>query len=381
MGAVSMRVFGVGGKHMVSGSIFSVLSAITLGVMLGFVLQRGRFCLNSAFRDIIFVKDLTFFRAYLLCISVAIIGTNILESAGLIFTYDQEAGRFVSTELMRQNFVPIANVLGGFLFGLGIVLAGGCASGIVYRLGEGQIGALIAIVGFFFGIGMTTDGILSPVREYLKSFKVEVFGVSNPAIWDLFRGGPAAKWGTIAIFTIVMLAFVFKGKPSFGKSTKGYAWGLTGVLVGLLTILAWEISSVFGGTPRGLAITTPLRELFNSMLTNSTHSPFQEFSFIGIFTGTWGVFFILAVPFGAWISAVGLKEFKWKTPPAKEVITVFFGSVLMGIGAVIAGGCNLGHGVTGMSTMSLASLVAIISIMLGNWVMVYFKFIRPMNVD
>ena len=358
------------------GSGISALTAILLGTALGFILQRGRFCLNSAFRDIIFIQDLTFFRAYLLCISVAIIGTNILESAGLIFTYDQEAGRFVSTELMRQNFVPIANVLGGFLFGLGIVLAGGCASGIVYRLGEGQIGALIAVVGFFFGIGMTTDGMLSPIRDYLKSFKVEVFGVTNPAIWDLFGGGPTAKWITIAVFTIALLAFVFKGRPTFGKSAKGYAWGLTGVLVGLLTILAWEVSSVFGGTPRGLAITTPLRELFNSMLTNSTHSPFQEFSFIGIFRGTWGVFFILAVPFGAWISAVGLKEFKWKMPPAREVLTVFFGSILMGIGAVIAGGCNLGHGVTGMSTMSLPSLVAITSIMLGNWVMVYFKFIR-----
>jgi uncharacterized membrane protein YedE/YeeE len=291
-------------------------------------------------------------------------------------TYDQETGTFVSTELMRQSFVPVANILGGFLFGLGIVLAGGCASGIVYRLGEGQIGALIAVGGFFLGIGMTTDGMLSPVREYLKSFRVEVFGVSNPAIWDLFGGGSTTKWITIAVFSIVLLAFVFKGKPRFGKSGKGYAWGLTGVLVGLLTIIAWEVSSVFGGTPRGLAITTPLRELFNSMLTNSTHSPFQEFSFIGIFTGTWGMFFILAVPFGAFFSAAGLKEFKWKTPPAKEVLTVFFGSILMGIGAVIAGGCNLGHGVTGMSTMSLSSLVAIISIMLGNWVMVYFKFIR-----
>ena len=358
------------------GSTISALTAIILGTALGFVLQRGRFCLNSAFRDIIFIQDLTFFRAYLLCISVAIIGTNILESAGLIFTYDQEAGRFVSTELMRQTFVPIANILGGVLFGLGIVLAGGCASGIVYRFGEGQLGAFVAIIGFFLGIGMTTDGMLSPVRDYLKSFKVDVFGVPNPAIWDLFGGGPTAKWVTIAVFVIVMLAFVFKGKPTFGKSGKGYSWGLTGVLVGLLTILAWEVSSVFGGTPRGLAITTPLRELFNSMLTNSTHSPFQEFSFIGIFRGTWGVFFILAVPLGAWLSAVGLKEFKWKTPPAKEVLTVFFGSILMGIGAVIAGGCNLGHGVTGMSTMSLASLVAIISIMLGNWVMVYFKFIR-----
>ena len=358
------------------GSLTSAFTAVLLGLGLGYILQRGRFCLNSAFRDIIFLQDLTFFRAYLLALVVAILGTNLLESAGLIMTFDPATGTYVSTELMRQGFVPVANIAGGFLFGIGIVLAGGCASGIVYRLGEGQVAALVAIVGFFFGVGMTTDGMFSPIRDYLKSFNVEIGGVGNPALWDLFGGSPMAKWATIIIFSVLLLAFVFKGKPTFGKSGKGYSWGLTGVLVGLLTIAAWEVSSVFGGAPRGLAITTPLRELFYSMLTNSTHSPFQEFSFLGIFRGTWGVFFIFAVPFGAAISAIGLKEFKWKTPPAKEVLTVFFGSILMGIGAVVAGGCNLGHGVTGMSTMSLSSLVAITAIVLGNWTMVYFKFMR-----
>lgn len=362
-------------------SLISALTAIALGISLGFILQRGRFCLNSAFRDIIFIKDLTMFRAYLLCVVVAVIGTNLLEDAGLIMYFNYDAGQFISTGLMRQNFAPIAVVLGGFLFGLGIVLAGGCASGIVYRLGEGQLAAAIAIGGFFFGVAMTADGMLSPLNKFLKSFKVDVFGISNPAIWDLFGGGQTTKWITIAVFSIIILAFVFKGKPTFGMSGRGYSWGLTGLLVGLLTIIAWEISSVFGGIPRGLAITTPLREFFNSVLYNSSNSPFQEFSFLGIFRGTWGVFFILAVPIGGAVSALALKEFKWKIPPAKEVITVFFGSILMGIGAVIAGGCNLGHGVTGMSTMSLTSLVGITSIVLGNWVMVYFKFIKPMDDD
>ena len=360
-------------------SLLSAFSAVIMGLSLGFILQRGRFCLNSAFRDIIFIKDVDLFRAYLLCMVVALIGTNLLEDTGLIMRFDPGVGHFVSSGLLRQNFVPVANILGGFLFGLGIVLAGGCASGIVYRLGEGQIAALVAIVGFFFGVAMTTDGMLSPVRNYLKSYHVNIFGVSNPSFWDFFGHGPVAKWTTIAILSIAVLAYVFKGKPSFGKNGRGYSWGLTGVLIGLLTIAAWEISSIFGGMPRGLAITTPIRELFNSMLTNSTHSPFKEFSFLGIFRGTWGVFFIFAVPLGAAVSSLGLKEFQWKVPPAKEILTVFFGSILMGIGAVIAGGCNLGHGITGMSTGSVASLVAISSIVLGNWTMVYFKFIKPMN--
>lgn len=371
-----MHISGTGGKPMLYSSFISALTAVICGLSLGFILQRGRFCLNSAFRDIIFIKDLTLFRSYLLCLVVAVIGTNLLEDAGLIMAFDQETGQVVASGLLRQNFVPIANIVGGFLFGLGIVLAGGCASGIVYRLGEGQVAALIAIVGFFFGVAMTTDGMLSPIHKFLKSFNVEIHGLKNPAIWDLFGGSPTAKWATIAVFSIVLLAFVFKDKPKFGKNGKGYTWGLTGVLIGLLTIFAWEISSFFGGMPRGLAITTPLREFFNSVLTNSSHSPFPEFSFLGIFKGTWGVFFIFAVPIGAAVSALALKEFKWKIPPAKEVLTVFFGSILMGIGAVIAGGCNLGHGVTGMSTMSIASLVGISSIILGNWAMVYFKFMR-----
>ena len=364
---------------MASGNILSVISAILLGLMLGYILQRGRFCLNSAFRDIIFIKDLTFFRAYLLCVVVAVVGTNLLEDFGLLRAFDQETGHYVAVELMRQSFVPVANILGGFLFGMGIVLAGGCASGIVYRIGEGQVSTLTAIIGFFFGVVMTTEGMLSPVYRYLKSFKVEIAGKSNPALWDLFGNGPVVKWVTIGLFSAGVLLFVMRGKPSFGKNSRSLSWGLTGVLIGLLTVAAWMISSYFGGVPRGLAITTPLREFFNAVLYKSSHSPFPEFSFLGIFTGTWGVFFIFAVPFGAFISAMALKEFKWKIPQAKEFLTVFFGSILMGVGAVIAGGCNLGHGVTGFSTMAVSSMVSITAILLGNWTMVYFKFIRPMN--
>ena len=360
------------------GSLFSALSAIALGGALGFILQRGRFCLNSAFRDVVFIKDYTMFRAYALCLVVAIIGTNLMDDAGLIMRFDSETGQMVQATLMRQNFVPAANILGGFIFGLGIVLAGGCASGIVYRLGEGQVAALIATIGFFFGVVMTLEGLLNPLYVYLKGIQLPIFGKTNPALWDLFGGSPTAKWATIAVFSVIALVFVFKGKPTLTNKGKGFSWALTGILIGLLTVASWWVSSYFGGVPRGLAITTPMREFFNAVLYKSSHSPFPEFSYFGIFTGTWGVFFIFAVPLGAFLSALGLKEFKWKIPSAQEFMTVFFGSLLMGIGAVLAGGCNLGHGVTGFSTMAVSSIVAITAIILGNWTMVYFKFIKPM---
>ncbi|HEX9137363.1 MAG TPA: YeeE/YedE family protein [Nitrospirota bacterium] len=364
---------------MLHSSVISFGTAILMGLGLGYVLQRGRFCLNSAFRDIIFIQDLTLFRAYLLSVVVAIIGSNLIEDLGFLQAINPDTGALEATMLMRQTFVPVANILGGFLFGLGIVLAGGCASGIVYRIGEGQLSALTAIIGFFFGAVMTADGLLSPVNNYLKNFRVEINGTTSPAIWDLFGGGPALKWLTIAIFSIGVLTFVFAGKPEFKSKSKGFASGTVGLLIGGLTILGWWISSYFGGAPRGMSVSGPVREFFYVLLTKSTHSSFPEFSFLGIFRGSWGMFFILAVPFGAWISAFSLKEFKWKIPPAAEFLTVLFGSILMGIGAVIAGGCNLGHGITGMSTGAVSSLVAITAIILGNWTMVYFKLIRPMQ--
>ena len=364
---------------MLHSGIVSFSTAILAGLALGYILQKGRFCLNSAFRDIIFMKDLTLFRSYLFALVIAIVGSNLMEDLGLLQVISADTGNLETVELMRQTFVPVANVVGGFLFGLGIVLAGGCASGIVYRIGEGQLSALMAILGFFFGAVMAADGVLSPINSFLKSYRVEINGTTSPAIWDLFGGGPAMKWLTIAIFSLGVLTFVFAGKPEFKSRSKGFAWGTTGILIGLLTILAWWVSSFFGGAPRGMSVSGPIRELFSVLLTKSTNSAFPEFSFFGNFRGSWGMFFILSVPFGAWISAIMLKEFKWKIPPAAEFLTVFFGSILMGVGAVIAGGCNLGHGVTGMSTMAVSSLVAIISIILGNWTMVYFKLIKPMQ--
>jgi uncharacterized membrane protein YedE/YeeE len=364
---------------MLHSNLVSGLSAVALGGALGFVLQRGRFCLNSAFRDIIFMKDLTMFRSYLLAVVVAIVGANFLEEMKLLTTIHPETGAAVTYGLLRQNLMPAAHIIGGFLFGIGIVLAGGCASGIVYRMGEGQVAAIVATIGFFFGVVMTTSGMLSPAHKYLKSLSVDVGGINNPALWDIFGSGPLVKWLTIAVFTAVALTFIVKGKPRIGKQNNGYSWALAGVLIGVLTSLAWWVSSYFGGIPRGLAITTPIREFFSSVMYKSSYSPFPEFSFFGIFKGTWGVFFIFAVPLGAFFSAYGLKEFRWKIPPAKEFMTVFFGSIIMGIGAVIAGGCNLGHGITGFSTMALSSILAISAIILGNWTMVYFKIIRPMR--
>jgi uncharacterized membrane protein YedE/YeeE len=94
-------------------------------------------------------------------------------------TFNKQTGALVTSGLLRQSFLPIANIFGGFLFGLGIVMAGGCASGIVYRLGEGQVSAIIAIFGFL-AVVLQQNGlplryfVLLPWRLFLKENRPSV---------------------------------------------------------------------------------------------------------------------------------------------------------------------------------------------------------------
>jgi len=352
-------------ESMASLGLGQIISGLVLGLAIGFLLQRGRMCMNTAFRDTIFIKDLTLFRAYTIALLIMIVGANILNDME-VFT------------LARQPFFPLANIIGGYVFGLGMVLAGGCGSGIWYKLGEGQFNAIVGITGFFIGIGATTDGILSPLYQLLRSINVPIAGESAPALWHFFGDTSTAKWAVIAVVAIGLLIFIFKGKPFSVKKQKGYTWPLTGVLFGILGVIAFWAAAVWEGFPRGLSFTTPTRELFFEILTGSAMSQFAPMYALGPFQLTWASLYIIGVPLGAYISAKILNEFKWKVPPVDELLTVFGGSLLMGFGAALGGGCNVGQALTGASTLSIGSVIAAICIILGNWTMVYFRFIKPM---
>lgn len=342
-----------------------IVSGLLVGILFGFILQRGRFCMNSAFRDTIFIKDFTLFRAFLLALLIMIIGANLLEDIGVL-------------SLKRQTFYPLANIIGGYIFGLGIVLAGGCGSGIVYRTGEGQLAAWFAVMGFFLGIGATTDGILNPVYLLLRRVSL---GKNNLGLWELFGEGTAVKWAVIAVLAAAISVFVLKGMPFFIGKQKGFYWSVTGLLVGIMGVIAFWASEYWGspGFARGLNFTSPTGEVFFTVLTGEAKSKFFPMYNIGPFRITWAAFYIIGVPIGAHVSARILKEFAWKVAPARELLTVLGGSLMMGFGAVVAGGCNVGQALTGFSTLSVGSIVATIFIILGNWTMVYFKFIKPMN--
>src|SRR5512136_264119 len=109
--------------------------------------------MNTAFRDVIFINDYTLFRAWLLALLIAIIGANLMEQLGFM----GEDG------LRRQVFSPIAAIIGGYIFGLGIVMAGGCGSGVLYKQGEGAFAAFVAMLGFGLSLIASYHGPLKPL--------------------------------------------------------------------------------------------------------------------------------------------------------------------------------------------------------------------------
>src|SRR3990172_4578203 len=135
-----------------------VLSGLGVGLVFGYALQRGRFCMNSASRDALLLKDYTLLKAVGVALLVEMIGFALLEVTGLQAT-------------LPKPFFWGANLVGSFTFGVGMVLAGACASGITYRSGEGMISAIVAAIGLSVAAYYTaTEGsFLNPIATDLQS--------------------------------------------------------------------------------------------------------------------------------------------------------------------------------------------------------------------
>lgn len=290
--------------------------------------------MNTAFRDVIFINDLTMFRSWLIALGIAIIGSNFIEDFGFLG----------DDGLRRQLFSPIAAMVGGYLFGLGIVVAGGCGSGVLYKQGEGQFAALVATLGFGASLIATMHGPLNPVMKAIKSYKVSLGSgedaITTPALWDFFGQSMTTKWAVIAVVIAIIIPIVLKGKPFAGGAKKGWSWSVAGAIIGLLVIIAWWASYYFGGQARGLSFSGPTVDFFMFALTGNSQAPFDPmFSLFGIGILTWSALYVIGVPIGAYMSAKGLKEFKLTAPKqADELLKVFIGGLIMGFGASVAGG-------------------------------------------
>ena len=352
-----------------------IVSGLLVGVLFGFALQRGRFCMNSAFRDVILMRDFTLVKAVAAAILVEMIGFSILALTGVI-------------TLAPKPLMWGANIVGSFVFGMGMVLAGGCASGITYRAGEGMMGALMAILGFALAGMMTTTGLLKPISDYLQS-TTKIMTADGKALTL------ANVFGLDLKFTMLILALIIIGiwivlaqrnktaaqgfgeKPkTFGEAIfkKGWKWLPTGIVIGLIGTLAFPLSAA-AGRNYPLGITGGWVNTFQSLIKWQTVIEGN----VKVTALNWEAAEVIGAVLGALVAALIAGEFAIRAPEPKIILQTFVGGLLMGFGAVCSSGCNIGHILSGVPQLSIGSIIGGISIIVGCWVMAYFLFIRPMN--
>lgn len=340
-----------------------MLTGLFVGLLLGFVMQRGRFCITGAFRDMYVTKSNKMFIALLIAITIQSIGLFALREFGIV-------------EIPAENFAPFAVISGAFLFGIGIILAGGCATGTWYRAGEGLIGSWVALFTYMLLSAMMRSGPLGDFNVAAKSISTE-----QKTIYESLNISP---WLLVALLALTTGFLVFKqlSKPKVKVATlkpkkTGIAhllfekrWDpfFTATLVGLIALIAWPLS-VATGRNFGLGITGPSANIMQFLVTG-------ESKFIN-----WGVFLVLGILIGSFIAAKGSNEFRFRVPDVKTILYSAVGGVLMGIGATLAGGCSIGNGLVETAFFSWQGCISLPVMILGTWVAAYFTIIRPRQAN
>jgi uncharacterized membrane protein YedE/YeeE len=334
----------------------AVITGLFVGLIFGFILQRGRFCMNSAFRDAILLKDNLLLKTVFVALLVELIGFSIMDMTGAI-------------AINPKPFWWGANLLGSFIFGIGMVLAGGCASGITYRVGEGMVGSMTAVLGLSIGGYITAAGFLKPFKANLQA-ATTIPGADGSAL--TLHGILGMDYTTLALilFAIAIVAWYFIARKNDEEYEvdKGWGWITTGTLVGFVGILAFPLSAA-AGRNYPLGITAGWVGIVKKILN------FSEVS-LG-----WLSWMIIGIVVGGLVAALIAKEFKFRVPKPLVLVQTFAGGLLMGFGAVTSGGCNIGHLLSGIPQLSLGSILAGISIVLGAWAASYVMFVLPQKKD
>ncbi|MGJ5618590.1 YeeE/YedE thiosulfate transporter family protein [Sulfitobacter sp. MF3-043] len=314
----------------------SVLLALVIGIAFGLLAQRTQFCFRRAL-----VGDDRRAAAgvWLTALAVAVIGTQAAVLAGWI--------TFADHRFMVSDLPVLAIALGGLLFGAGMVLTRGCISRLSVLTGSGNLRAGLVVLVFAVVAHMTLKGILAPLRVAVGSVTID-FGdaVSLAAL----PGGALFWAGLIAIAAV---AFALRSGNKAGSL-------LMAALIGLLVPLAWVGTGfvLFDDfdpiAMESLSFTSPGAEtLFWAIASSAIPAGFG--------TGLLGGVFV-----GALAASLIFGGFEWQSfTSARQTGRYMAGAGMMGVGGVLAGGCTLGAGLSGVPTLSVAAIFAIVMIAAG----------------
>jgi uncharacterized membrane protein YedE/YeeE len=374
-----------------------------VALVMGAVVNKTNFCTMGAVSDAVNMGDTGRIRAWFLAIAVAMLGVVILETMGLLST-DTTFPPYRGSELIWAE-----NLLGGIMFGVGMTLASGCGNKTLIRVGGGNLKSIvvllvIGVIAYFMinpfpGSDQTLMSVLflDWIRPLAISLKTsQDLGALIDA--EHVQRTRMVVGGFIAV-VILFIVFISKDFRSNFDNILG------GLVVGLSILAGWYISGALISIDTGDS-TLNLAGYWGEweiLMDSAEGKPAeqrslstQSFTFInpmgqaygyvgGGFAAkylTFGLMALFGVIAGSFLWSVVTRSFRIEWFASfKDFVSHLVGAVLMGFGGVLAVGCTIGQGITGVSTLALGSMIALASIIFGSAMTMKIQLYKMMYED
>ncbi|TAM33914.1 MAG: YeeE/YedE family protein [Burkholderiaceae bacterium] len=340
-------------------------AAFFLSVVFGAIAQRTHFCAMGAVSDIVNMGDWTRMRQWGMAIGVAMIGFAVLVYSGQI---DPSKTLYAST-----RWIWLSATVGGALFGFGMVLTSGCGSKTLIRIGGGSLKSLMVFVVMGVAAFATLKGITAVARVDTVD-QVAINFKAGTALPDWVAAAFGIKIALAGLVLGVLLGGGLIVWALAGPDFRSVDNLLAGVGIGAVIVGMWWVSGHLGYVAEH---PDTLQETF--LATNSGRAEALSFVSPAAYTLDWLMFFsdkskvltlgivsVFGMVVGSAACAIATGNFRWEGfGSTEDVANHMSGAVLMGVGGVTALGCTVGQGLSGLSTLSATSFVAVAAILVG----------------
>ncbi len=337
------------------GAVWLALGGLVIGCLFGAVVFATNFCAMGSLSDVHNFGDWRRFRAWILAGATALVGAQLLQAGGVV-ALDK------SMYLAGASLNWAGHILGGLMFGFGMVFTGGCPSRNLARAGGGDLRSLLTLVVLGLFAYMALGGIFAPPRAALEQATSIPLEARSLGGLVSKAAGLAPSTGNLLVMALLgaaALAYCFadaRFRASAVHVASGLGVGLIVVAGWALTGLAFDDMATRPVPPISLTYVRPAGDALQ-WLTLYTAAPMPGF-------GTASVFGALL---GACATSLAMGRFRISTfSDTGDTLRTLGGAALMGIGGVMALGCTVGQGITGISTLALGSFLTFAAIVAGG---------------
>ena len=344
------------------------LLGFLIGIVFGAVVNKTNFCTMGAVSDWVNIGSKDRLRAWLLAIGIAILATQALD-----FRSSVDLGQAI---YRTPNFGWLGHIVGGFLFGVGMTLASGCGQRTLVRLGGGNLKSLVVMLLLGLTAYMTMRGLLALVRvRVIETTNVDLAAANVPsqgidtmiAVAAGADNAELVRWIVTIVLGVGLIVFAFASK-TFRKSFDNI---LAGLVIGIIIPAGWYVTGVIGFDDF-----EPVRTESYTFIAPTGESLMYLLTFTGS-TINFGVAAVFGVILGSFLYVILTGNFRLETfNDRSDMVRHIFGGIAMGFGGVLALGCTIGQGITGMSTLALGSLLSLVSIIFGSALTMKIEYYR-----